>query len=309
MSLALAASLMTITGMSASAGVARIALHTSWPLVPPRSMSSRTRSGRGASSARRRAVRASDAALTTWNLPSAAWTAVRTSSASSTARIVDLGALTPRTVAEAPEARPEPLHGEPLPQLASDDQRKDQQSADAGDQQCPVGGAAPSECVAAGGAEPDLDDKVGQHAEHGGEQVVPQPHACQAKEITLQAARHGRRHAKEQHNLFRLLRHGVIDRFEGLAAPCRALDPAAQHVARERPADERRERYGKLRRQQAAGEAEERAGGERKDPCRQQQEQRGCVGGAENEQRLDRMHLLDRVLEARPPFLGYQHCG
>src|SRR4051812_39798471 len=267
------------------------------------------RSGRGASSARRRALRASAAVLTTWNLPSAASTALRTSSASSTARIVDLGALTPRTVAEAPEARLEPLDGEPLPQLAADDERKDQQSADAGDQQRPVGDAAPGECVPAGGAEPNLDYKVGQHAEHGGEQVIPQPHACQAEEITLETARHGRRHAKEQNNLFRLLRHGAIDRLEGLAAPCRALDPASQHVARERPAGERGERYGELRRQQATGEAEERAGGQRKDPCRQQEEQRGRVGSAEDEQRLDRMHALDRVLEARPPLLGYQHCG
>src|SRR3954465_1892479 len=107
------------------------------------------RSGRGASSARRRALRASAAVLTTWNLPSAASTALRTSSASSTARIVDLGALTPRTVAEAPEARLEPLHGEPLAQLAPDDERKDQQSADAGDQQRPVGGAAPGQGVPA----------------------------------------------------------------------------------------------------------------------------------------------------------------
>src|SRR3954462_13557729 len=264
------------------------------------------RSGRGASSARRRALRASAAVLTTWNLPSAASTALRTSSASSTARMVDLGALAPRAVAEAPEAPLDPLHGGPLPQLASDDERKDQQSADAGDQQRPAGGAAPGEYVPAGGGQPDLDYKVGQHAEHSGEQVVAEPHACQTEEIALQAAGHGRRHAKEQHNLFRLLRHGVIDRLEGLAAPCRALDPAAQRIARERPARERRERNAKLRRQQACGETEERSGGERKNPCRQQEEQRRCVGGREDEQRLDRMHLLDRVLEARPPFLGYQ---
>src|SRR3954465_5594808 len=97
------------------------------------------RSGRGASSARRRALRASAAVLTTWNLPSAASTALRTSSASSTARIVDVGALPPGTVRAAPDAPLDPFPGEPLPQLAADDERKDQQSADAGDQQRPVG--------------------------------------------------------------------------------------------------------------------------------------------------------------------------
>src|SRR3954464_2398890 len=101
------------------------------------------------------------------SLPSAASTRRRTSSASSTARMVDLGALTPRTVAEAPKARRGLLQGEPCAQLAADDQRQCEKRGDTAGEEGPVRGAAMGERVAAGGAEIHLDREIRQDAEHG----------------------------------------------------------------------------------------------------------------------------------------------
>ncbi len=169
--------------------------------------------------------------------------------------------------------------------------------------------AAVDQRVAAGGAEVDLDEHIRRDAGEGRQQVVLQAHARQAEEVALQAFGDHRRHAQQGDDLARLLCHGAVDGLEDIALARSALHASAQQVARDQQPGERRGAHRQQRGNHAPGKAEDRARGERKNPRRDEEQERHGIHRGEDQQRHHRIHALERVLEARPPFVRDQHCG